>query len=73
MLAVVFVTHNNPFLQALNESEFVCPDICNHISWLKIENRKIIKKGYTYCCSVEEFRKKISGFPNLKVNGLLVD
>lgn len=68
--AIVFITLNNPFVAKQEIQEF-CPNICADAGFVD-KNFVNIKKGYTFCCSLAEFRKVVQVLPpNVKAKHLL--
>lgn len=63
----VFIGTNNPYK---DEKELICYDISESIKWLtwKKDNQVL---GYSYACSVEDFRKVVPYLPQYEVQGLL--
>jgi hypothetical protein len=68
---IVFVGINNPYLSNAEEDYLICKDVCSKISWLQWD-QKNIKKGYSYCCDVNEFRSTVDTLPELPVSSLLI-
>lgn len=66
---IAFISINNPYTKNVSK-DIICEDICDKITWLTWK-QKDIKSGYSYCCSVEEFRKAISTVPEFTVEKLL--
>ncbi len=62
--ATAVIGINNPHLAKIKDEDVFCPDICNQISWIKFE-RKIIARGFTFCCNVPSLHKVISYSPDL--------
>lgn len=62
---VVLVQVNNPHAthEELFQNGIPCEDICHRVPWLttlvQVEREKV-DFGYTYCCSVEEFRRTVN-------------
>jgi hypothetical protein len=69
---VVFVGINNPYVSDPQGDYLICTDVCSRISWVEWD-QKNIKKGYTYCCEVDEFRSKVKTLPQFPVSGLLTE
>jgi DNA/RNA endonuclease G (NUC1) len=59
---IAFVTLNDINARSVT---LPCKDICDENGWLKNADRKDYSKGYTICCSVDEFQRN---FINLKIN-----
>lgn len=68
---VAFVGLNNPYQDAATiPADVLCKDICSQIPWLSW-NQKDIKKGYSYCCEVNDFRAAFPDLPSFTVSSLL--
>lgn len=67
--AIVLIGLNNPYEQRVSK-HIICPDISNQVSWLQWDKTSI-KYGYSYACTLSEFRKVVSYAPELSVTGLL--
>lgn len=67
---VVFLGINNPYEQHVGK-HIICPDISDRINWVSWD-KKSIPKGYTYACTIPEFKRAVSYAPDLTVDGLLV-
>ncbi|XP_021191830.3 uncharacterized protein LOC110377314 [Helicoverpa armigera] len=73
-IATAFVTINNPYyteteVQALT----FCTDRCLNntaFNWLKWDQNNI-EIGYSFCCTIDEFRRTIPHLPTFSVDGLL--
>lgn len=66
---VVFVGVNNPYL--FNpEKDKVCEDVCDQYDWLTWRPTNITI-GYSYCCTVDDFRRTVKNLPNIEVVQLL--
>jgi hypothetical protein len=68
---VVFVGINNPYVSDPQGDYLICTDVCSNISWVHWD-QKNIKKGYSYCCEVDDFRSKVQYLPQFTVSGLLI-
>jgi hypothetical protein len=68
---VVFVGINNPYVSEPQGDYLICNDVCSNISWVKWD-QKNIKKGYCYCCEVDDFRSTVNYLPQFPVSGLLI-
>lgn len=69
---IVLIVLNNPYLKSTNVSlQIICPDISAKVGWLKW-NKTDIENGYSYACSISDFKKIVKYAPNLNVNGLLL-
>jgi len=66
---VVFVGINNPYVSNPQGDYLICTDVCSKISWIQWD-QKNIKRGYSYCCEVDDFRSKIKSLPDFPVSGL---
>ncbi|XP_047508508.1 hemicentin-1-like [Pieris napi] len=60
---VVIVQVNSPEISSRKDAEkfVLCKDICDGVSWLKNPDWKDYMKGYTFCCTYQEFHKKFNG------------
>lgn len=68
--AIVIITLNNPFERLNNIREF-CTNVCERAS-LNNKNFKNIKRGYTFCCELGEFKEVVNDLPsNFTANSLL--
>lgn len=65
--AIVFITSNNPFARRSDIQE-LCPDVCRQSG---IEFSQTARRGFTQCCSYDDFSRILSPHP-LNVNRLLV-
>ncbi|XP_068623133.1 uncharacterized protein [Battus philenor] len=72
---IAFVGINNPHYTAERaRSLFFCPDKCRGNSdflWLTWHPDDA-SEGYTFCCTVNDFRYTVSHLPNFEVTGLLI-
>ncbi|XP_021968684.2 uncharacterized protein LOC110863635 [Folsomia candida] len=70
--AVALVQINNPWATIAAE-DYLCKDICDQLDWLSLtkKQRGSIQKGFTYCCDVNELRKKIETIPVFKYSKVL--
>ncbi|CAK1551867.1 unnamed protein product [Leptosia nina] len=73
-LGTAFISINNPYysLAEVRSLQF-CTDRCrnnNAFSWLRWQPDRI-DLGYSFCCTIDEFRRRIPHLPNFQVNGLL--
>lgn len=64
--AIVFVTSNNAFATRSDVRE-LCPDVCRQSG---IDFTQSARRGFTYCCTYEDFARQISP-PRLRVDTLL--
>ncbi|XP_055606925.1 uncharacterized protein LOC129754736 [Uranotaenia lowii] len=58
--AIALVTLNNPFA---SRGEHLCTDVCSRHGWAHKEFQDI-RKGYTYCCTVQQLREVIKFIPS---------
>ncbi|GJQ77097.1 hypothetical protein Trydic_g23668 [Trypoxylus dichotomus] len=66
---VVFIGVNNPYV--VNSSrDIICTNVCNQFNWLTWKASDV-QLGYSYCCSVPDFRRTVTTFPNIEVTQLL--
>lgn len=70
--SLVLLTSNNPFLKSRNDLVEICPNICSYAGVSQKETLENFKKGYTYCCSLDDFRNKVNSIPYdlLKMKGV---
>lgn len=64
--AIVFITSNNPFAKRADIRE-ICQDVCQQAG---IVFSQTARRGFTYCCSYDDFSRTISP-ASLKVDRLL--
>lgn len=57
---IVFIGINNPYQE--NKIE-LCRDVSDQLTWLTWKKNKL-SLGYTYACSVDEFKKIVDFFPD---------
>jgi len=69
---VVFVGINNPHVSDPKGDYLICTDVCSKISWVNWD-QKNIKRGYSYCCEVDDFRSTVKTLPQFTVSGLLTE
>lgn len=73
--AVAIVQVNNPWVQVEQIRagvEILCSnDLCRRLTWLRSSSFHAIRKGYTYCCDVNELRKTIPYVPDIKYKDIL--
>lgn len=72
---IAFVGINNPYYTASEARElFFCEDICRGNSmftrWLSWHPDNP-NEGYTFCCSIPDFRNTIKHLPHFEIKGLL--
>jgi hypothetical protein len=67
---VVFVGINNPHVSDPQGDYIICTDVCSNISWIQWDQENI-RKGYSYCCEVDDFRSTVKTLPDYPVSGLL--
>lgn len=65
----VFIGVNNPYVFD-EERDVICTDICDQYDWLTWKPSNITR-GYSYCCSIPDFRKVVTTVPSLDVVRLL--
>lgn len=59
--AIVFITLNNPFALA-NEIQEFCTNVCDR-TFLNLKHFQNARKGYTYCCELNEFKSIVKTLP----------
>ena len=69
---VVFVGINNPYVSDPQRDYLICTDVCSKLSWLNWDQANI-KKGYSYCCEVDDFRSTVKTLPDFPISGLLAE
>uniref|UniRef100_A0AAR5Q1Y8 DNA/RNA non-specific endonuclease/pyrophosphatase/phosphodiesterase domain-containing protein n=1 Tax=Dendroctonus ponderosae TaxID=77166 RepID=A0AAR5Q1Y8_DENPD len=65
---IVLIVVNNPYLETYQR---ICEDIADKITWTNWDRHNQIK-GFAYACTVDSFRKVVSYFPELTVQGVLL-
>jgi len=71
--SIVFVGINNPYMQRVTRSKVFCPDISSSSGWGEVlQDRTSVLSGYTFCCSVEEFKKTVPWVPVSEHTDVLV-
>lgn len=55
---IVFITSNNAFVKSRDELKEVCENTCRN-SGVTSKSKEDLKKGYTYCCELNDFRKSL--------------
>lgn len=69
--AIVFISLNDPFANKNEIVEF-CPNVCKAAGIDTKGGFETTRKGYTFCCSLTEFRKVVKTLPvDLKAKNLL--
>lgn len=62
--SIVFVGINNPYMQRITRTKVFCPDISLSSGWAEVlPDRTSVLSGYTFCCSILEFKKKVPWVP----------
>jgi hypothetical protein len=67
---VVFVGINNSYVTKPQGDYLICTDVCSKLTWGEWD-QKNIKKDYSYCCEVDDFRSTVKYLPQFTVKGLL--
>lgn len=71
---IAFVGINNPYYDASEAHQmFFCEDVCRNnpdFSWLTWQPDNP-SAGYTFCCTVKDFRRTVQHLPPLSVDNLL--
>ncbi|XP_057668891.1 uncharacterized protein LOC130901478 [Diorhabda carinulata] len=67
---IVLIGLNNPYENDV-EKYIYCPDVSDQVNWLHWK-KDDIQSGYSYACTVDDFRKVVTYVPNLSISGLLV-
>lgn len=62
--AIAVIQINNPWLANVRPEDILCPDVCQHVSWISWNPSDIVK-GYTYCCDVASFKRAVPYAPDL--------
>ena len=52
---VAVVNIHNPYPEHHEDSDYVCPDVCDQLPWVTWDTENV-KAGLTYCCSVDSFK-----------------
>jgi hypothetical protein len=62
---IMFLVVNNPFLHDLQTSGYIICDCVCEITWYWFDgwNRSDMKKGFVYCCTIDDFRSKTGTKP----------
>lgn len=69
--AIVFVGLNNPHFEGNPAvEEQICPDICVSANWLFLY-KDDVSRGFTYCCSYQDFKAAVDWIPDLGDPGIL--
>lgn len=72
---IAFVGINNPHYTAEKVKELIfCDDVCKEkpeFRWLTWHPNNP-NEGYTFCCSIPDFRRAISHLPDFEVEGILI-
>ena len=70
--SIVVITLNNPSYKRVTKVQMFCPDICEETGWAEeIGARKAMTEGFTFCCSLQEFRKVVPWIPYIHGNSIL--
>ncbi|CAG4941000.1 unnamed protein product [Colias eurytheme] len=73
-IGTAFISINNPHYTAAEARALqFCTDRCRNnsaFSWLRWQPDRI-DLGYSFCCTVDDFRRRIGHLPSFTVNGLL--
>ncbi|XP_014371101.2 uncharacterized protein LOC106720825 [Papilio machaon] len=71
---IAFVGINNPhYTRQEAQNLFFCSDLCrgnDNFSWLTW-HPDLSSEGYTFCCTVADFRQTVRHLPHFEVSGLL--
>ncbi|XP_050514358.1 uncharacterized protein LOC114334473 isoform X17 [Diabrotica virgifera virgifera] len=69
---IVFIGHNNPYVDKVNPEEQICVDISSKISWIRWD-KELYAKGYFYACDYNDdgFHSIVDFAPKLKITGHL--
>ena len=68
--SIVFVTLNDP--NVADPPEF-CPNLCEAAGWKRsLKYRAEVRKGFTVCCSAQQFRKKLPWLPRWETSDRLL-
>lgn len=59
--AIVMITLNDPFARENEVVEF-CTNVCDE-AFLNSKHFTTMRKGYTFCCSVSDFRRVVTNLP----------
>lgn len=66
--AIVFIISNNPFVRQ-SDVRKLCNDVCRQSG---INFSQSARRGYTYCCTYEDFSRSVSMQQQLRANRLLI-
>ncbi|KAG5862555.1 hypothetical protein JTB14_023592 [Gonioctena quinquepunctata] len=67
---IVFVVVNNPFLDGIHEDDVLCTNVCEMYGW-GTSSWNNIRKGYIYCCDVNDFADVVDTMPHFPVKRVL--
>lgn len=59
--AIVMITLNDPFKSDNDVDEF-CTNVCSD-AYVDSKHFKTMRKGYTFCCNLREFRQVVRSLP----------
>ncbi|XP_036326086.1 uncharacterized protein LOC118739070 [Rhagoletis pomonella] len=70
---IVFIGVNNPHLTLaeIKEDYILCTDIADQVDYINWK-RTDITTGYSYACSVDDFKKNVSHLPSVSASGGLL-
>ncbi|XP_034935246.1 uncharacterized protein [Chelonus insularis] len=68
---IVFLTANNPYLEKFLENDYIiCENVCEKINYIALDKR--YDRGYSYCCSINDFRRSFKYLPYFRTDKLLI-
>ncbi|XP_026465021.1 uncharacterized protein LOC113367648 [Ctenocephalides felis] len=65
---IALVTLNNPYEET--KPDYLCKNICEDNNWIH-DGFENLDKGFTYCCDVNDLRRKVDTVPSLGVKKVL--
>lgn len=68
---IAFVVVNNPYIGEELYWYKICKNICFKLRYVKL-NLNYAKKGYVYCCDINDLRRRVKTIPNFTVHKLLI-
>lgn len=71
---IAFVGVNDPYQSVAKARELIrCRDICDRLTWRLSWRRSDVKRGFAFCCEVNDFRTNFGGvLPEFTVIGTLM-
>ncbi|KAK9729294.1 DNA/RNA non-specific endonuclease [Popillia japonica] len=66
---VAIITVNNPYVFDASK-DVICTNICNQLTWTTFQQTNAAV-GYSYCCSIPDFRRTVTSLPSFDVTQVL--